>query len=163
LAWEIRALVLGGLVAASTDILIGDAGAPHVLIRPLSRSTPGLFDAWDGNGIDCEIEIAAGSFQGRLRAEIRCDEFQTFLEQIEALIAAPDGTAGLTSMEGQMALSLSGDGGGRVRAAGEAVDVAGSPNRLQFGFEVEPASLSEIARSLEHLLAAFPVKTAPDA
>jgi hypothetical protein len=150
-------------VAASTEVLIGDAGAQHILIRPLSRSTPGLFDAWDGNGIDCEVEIAAGSFQGRFRADIRSDEFHTFLEQIDALSAASDSTASLTSMEGQLAVSLSGDGGGRVRVAGEAVDVVGAGNRLQFGFEVELASVSEIARSLDHLLAAFPVKAAPDA
>jgi hypothetical protein len=150
-------------VAASTEVLIGGAGAQHVLIRPLSRSTPGLFDAGERDGIDCEIEIGAGSFQGRFRADIRSDEFQTFLEQIEALTAAPDGTASLTSMEGQMAVSFSGDGRGRIRVAGEAVDVAGADSRLQFGFEVDSASLSEIARSLEHLLAAFPVRAAPDA
>jgi hypothetical protein len=150
-------------VAASTEVLIGDAAAQHVLIRPLSRSTPGLFDTWDGNGIDCEIEIAAGSFQGRFRADIRSDECHTFLEQIDALTAALDGTASLTSMEGQMALSLTGAENGRIRVVGEAVDIVGVGNRLQFGFEVEHAALSEISRSLEHLLAAFPVKAAPDA
>ena len=150
-------------MAASTEVLIGDAGAQHVLIRPLCRSTPGLFDAWDGNGIDCEIEIAAGSFQGRFRADIRSDEFFTFLEQIEALTVVFDATASLTSMEGQMALSLTGAGGGPVRVAGEAVDVAGMGNRLQFGFEIERTALPEVSHSLEYLLAAFPVEAAPDA
>lgn len=150
-------------MAASTEVLIGDSGAQHVLIRPLSRSTPGLFDAWDGNGIDCEIEIAAGSFQGRFRADIRSDEFLTFLEQTEALTVVLDATASLTSMEGQVALSLTGAGSGPVRVAGEAVDIAGMGNRLQFGFEIEQTALPEISRSLGYLLAAFPVEAAPDA
>lgn len=150
-------------MAASTEVLIGDPGAQHVLIRPLSRSSPGLFDTWDGHGIDCEVEIAAGSFQGRFRADVRSDEFYTFLEQIEGLSTAIDGTASLTSMEGQMALSLTGNGSGRIRVVGEAVDVVGAGNRLQFGFDVDQTALSEISRSLEYLLAAFPVIAAPEA
>jgi hypothetical protein len=150
-------------VAPSTEILIGDLAAQHVLVRPMSRSTPGLFDTWDGNWIDCEVEMAAGGFRGRFRADLRSEEFQTFLEQVEGLSATMEGVAGLTGMEGQIALSLTGEGMGRVRVAGEALDVAGTGNRLQFAFDVDQTCLPEIARSLEHLLSAFPVVGAPDA
>jgi hypothetical protein len=153
----------GARLAASTEILIGDPTAQHVLIRPLSRSTPGLFDASDANGIDCEIEIAAGSFQGRLRADVRSEEFQTFLEQAEGLSVAVEGTASLTAIEGQLALSLSADGIGGIRLVGEAVDLTGPGNRLQFGFDVGQGALDEITRSVASLLAAFPVKAVPDA
>jgi len=143
-------------VAASTEVLIGDSGAQHVLIRPLSRSSPGLFDDRDGNWIDCEVELAAGGFRGRFRTDVSSEEFHTFLEQVEGLSAAVDGTASLTTMEGQIALSLTGNGNGPVRVVGEAVDGAGIVNRLQFGFDIDQALVPEVARSLGDLLAAFP-------
>ncbi len=149
-------------MAASTEVLIGESSAQHVLIRPLSRSNAGLFDERDGNWIDCEVELVAGGFQGRFRTDVSSEEFQTFLEQVDGLSTAVDGTASLTTMEGQIALSLTGDGTGHVRVTGEAVDVAGSGNRLQFGFDMDDASLSGIARSLGYLLAAFPMKDASD-
>ncbi len=147
-------------MAATTEVLIGDSGAQHVLIRPWARSNPGLFDERDGNWIDCEVELSAGGFHGRFRTDVSSEEFQIFMEQVEGVSTAVDGTASLTTMEGQIALSLTGDETGHVRVAGEVVDVAG--NRLQFGFAVNQDALPEIARSLGHLLAAFPTSDSPD-
>lgn len=147
----------------STEILIGDSGAEHVLIRPLFRSHPGLFDYWDANWIDCELQIVAGGFRGSFRADLRSEEFHTFLQEVEGLSRAVQGTASFTTMEGQIALSLTGDGQGQVRVTGDAIDVAGVGNRLQFGFDVDQTYLPQICRSLDHLLAAFPVTGAPDA
>lgn len=150
-------------MAPSTEILVGESAAQHVLIRPLSRSNPGLFDHWDGNWIDCEVEIAAGAFRGRFRANLRSEEFHAFAGQVDELNRTIDRVASLTSMEGQLSLSLAGDGEGHVQVAGEAVDVAGTGNRLQFRFDIDQTYLSEISRSLGYLLAVFPVLGAPDA
>lgn len=147
----------------STDILIGDSGGEHVLLRPLSRSHPGLFDYWDGNWIECEVEIATGGFRGRFRADLRSEEFQTFLEEIEGLSRTLEGAATFSTMEGQIAVSLTGDGKGHVRVQGEAVDTVGIGNRLHFGFETDQTRLPEISRSLQYLLAAFPVTGSPHA
>jgi hypothetical protein len=144
-------------LAASIEILIGDSQAQHVLIRPLSRKHPGLFDDLDGNWIDCELEIMAGGFRGAFRADLRTDEFNAFLEQVQGLIQAPDGSASFTTMEGQIAVFLTGDGKGTVRVHGEAVDEAGGDNRLEFAFDLNQTYLAPICQSLEHLLAAFPV------
>ena len=149
-------------MASSTEILIGELGAQHVLVRPMSRSNPGLFDTWDANGIDCEVAIAAGGFRGTFRADLKSEEFQTFREQVDGLTVTVEGVASLTGLEGQLALSLTGAGRGQVRVVGEALDVAGTGNRLQFAFDVDSSSLPEISRSLEHLLSAFPVIGAPD-
>jgi hypothetical protein len=149
-------------LGASTEILIGDSDAQHVLIRPLFRSQPGLFDERDGNGIDCELEIVAGCFRGGFRADLRSEEFQTFLEELEGLSRTLDGTASFATVEGQIALSLTGDGKGHVRVTGEAIDAAGVGNRLQFVFEIDQPSLPTICESLGHLLAAFPATGAPD-
>jgi hypothetical protein len=150
-------------LGASTEVLIGDSDAQHVLIRPLVRSQPGLFDDRDGNWIDCELEIVAGCFRGGFRADLRSEEFQTFLEEVEGVRRILDGTASFTTMEGQIALALTSDGKGHVRVTGEAIDAAGIGNRLQFAFDIDRTSLPLICESLGHLLAAFPVTGAPDA
>ena len=149
-------------MAASTEMLIGDTNAQHVLIRPLSRKQPGLFDDLDGNWIDCELEIVAGGFRAAFRADLRTDEFNAFLEQVQGLIQALDGSASLTTMEGQIAVFLTGDGKGTFHVRGEAVDEPGGPNRLEFGFDLDQTLLAPICQSLELLLAAFPVIRAAD-
>jgi hypothetical protein len=148
-------------VTSSTEILIGDLDAQHLLIRPLSRRQPGLFDDRDANRIDCDIEVAAGAFRGSFRADLRSEEFRRFLEDLEALTRTQDHVASFTTVEGHLALALQADGSGRIRVAGEAIDEAG--NRLQAGFDIDQSRLPEICRSLEHLLAAFPVIETPDA
>lgn len=149
-------------MAASTEILIGDPGGEHLLIRPLSRSHPGLFDYWDGNWIDCELQIVAGGFRGSFRADLRSDEFHAFLEEVERLNRTLQGAASFSTMEGQIAFSLAGGDTGHVRVAGEAIDTAGIGNRLQFGFDVDQACVKAIGRSLEDLLTAFPVTGSSD-
>ena len=144
-------------MASSTEILIGDSEGEHVLIRPLSRSHPGLFDYEDGNWIASELHIAAGGFRGSFRADLRSEEFHTFLEEMEALSRTLQGTARFATMEGQIALSLTGDGKGHVHLDGEAIDYAATGNRLQFHLDIDQTYLPEICRSLEYLLAAFPV------
>ena len=102
----------------STEILIGDPGGQHLLIRPLSRNHPGLFDRGDANWIDCELQIVAGGFRGAFRSNLRSEEFRTFLDELEGLSRTLQGTASFAAMERQLALSLSGDGKGHVGSAG---------------------------------------------
>jgi hypothetical protein len=150
-------------VAPSTEIVIGDVGAQHVLIRPVARSSPGLFDNWDANGLICEVELAAGGFRAAFSADMRSEEFQAFMDQILELERTVDGAATFATIEGQVALSLSADSNGRVRVAGEALDSPGDGNRLTFHFEIDRPDLSQISRAIGHLLAAYPVVEAPDA
>jgi hypothetical protein len=148
-------------VAASTEILIGDADGQHVLIRPLYRSHPGLFDYWDGNWIECEIEISAGGFRGKFPASLRSEEFRPFLDGLHALSRALEGTASFATMEDQLELSLTADGTGHVHVSGEATDAAGIGNRLRFEFDVDQTYLPAICQSLEAILVAFPIVDAP--
>jgi autotransporter translocation and assembly factor TamB len=150
-------------VTASTEILIGNPEAQQVLIRPLFRSQPDLFDFKDGNWIDCELQVAAGGFRGSFRADLRSEEFQSFLEEMEALKRAVEGTATLSTLEGQIALALTADGVGPVRVTGEAIDAKEDGNRLQFSFEIDQTEVPAICQSLSNLLAAFPAMGVSDA
>jgi hypothetical protein len=150
-------------VAPSTEILIGDAAAQHVLIRPMSRSLPGLFEHLDGNWIDCEVQIAVGGFRGQFRADLRAEEFAAFLTEVLALQGTLEGAATLTTMEGQLAVTLTGDGKGNVHVQGTAVDGSETGNQLEFGFDIDQTYLPQIAQCLEAFLAAYPVIHPTDA
>jgi hypothetical protein len=149
-------------VADSTDILIGDPDGQRVLIQPQGRQHPGLFDYWDGNWIVCDIQLHAGGFRGGFQASLRSEEFEAFLAELRVLADTPEGTAAFSAVEGQLALTLAGDGRGRVRVTGEAQDEAGIGNRLHFEFEIDQTSLPRINEGLMHLLRAFPVTGTPD-
>jgi hypothetical protein len=149
-------------VTASTEVLIGDADGQHVLIRPLFRSQPDLFDIKDGNWIDCELQIVAGGFRGGFRADLRSEEFHSFSEEMAGLSRTLEGTATFSTLDGQIALSLTGEATDRVRVTGEAIDSKENGNRLQFSFDLDQAHLPPICRSLDHLLGAFPVTSTSD-
>jgi hypothetical protein len=150
-------------VTASTEVLIGDVEAEHVMIRPLFRSQADLFDVRDGNWIDCEVQVAAGGFRGNFRADLRSEEFQGLSAELDALNQTLEGTATFSTLDGQLALTLTGDSAGRVRVTGEAVDAAEHGNRLHFSLEIDRAHVPPICESLNALLAAFPVTHVTDA
>jgi hypothetical protein len=144
-------------VTPTTEILIANPDGQQLLIRALSRSHPGLFDHGDGNWIDCEIDVHAGAFHGSFRADLRTEEFHAFLEQLEGMRRTAEGTASFSTMEGQLAFTVTGDASSVLRLTGEAIDAAGIGNRLQFAFDLDRLALADVCRSLETLLAAFPV------
>jgi len=153
----------GDTMTASTELMIGDENGQHVVVRALSRRHPGLFDYWDGNWVACEVEIVTSGFRGTFPADLRSEEFRAFLEEVEGLSRTLDGAASFSTMERQIAFSLAGDRRGHVRVHGEACDAPGSDNRLHFSFHIDQTYLPQIHRSLQVILAAFPVVEAADA
>ena len=149
-------------MADSTEILIGDLDGQRILIQPHGRRQSSLFDNWDDNWISCDVHVSAGAFRGSFAASLRSEEFQAFLDQIQSLDQTVEGTAAFSTVEGQIEISLAGDGKGRVRVQGIAVDQPGVGNRLHFEFEIDRTSLPQISAALEHLLTAFPVTGTPD-
>jgi hypothetical protein len=150
-------------VTATTEILIGDANGEHVVMNVLSRRSPGLFDHWDGNWLACELQISVGGFRAAFRADLRSEEFLTFLGEVEALSRALDGAATFFTIEEQIRLTLTADGLGHIRVQGEARDLPGSDNHLHFAFDIDQTYLPQICRSVEVVLAAFPVVGSADA
>lgn len=144
-------------MAASTEVHIGGETADYVAIQPLYRTHPGLFSYEDGNWLTCQISVVSGSFRGSFDACLRCEEFPPFLRNLEALSQTLEGAATFSTMEGQLALTLTGDGKGHVQVTGEAMDEAGTGNRLEFTFNIDQTYLPLICTSLQDLLAAFPV------
>ena len=144
-------------MTASTELVIGDANAEHLVIRALSRSHPNLFDHGAGNWIACEIEVHAGGFLGRFPADLRAEDFSAFMEEAEALGMTLDGSASFSTLEGQITFSLATDGRGQLRVRGKASDASGSDNRLDFGFDIDQTYVPQICGALQVLVTAFPV------
>jgi hypothetical protein len=139
------------------DLLIGDAGGQHVLFTVLGRKHPGLFDHWDGNWLASEVKVAVGGFRAAFRADLRAEELQAFRDQIDALVQSVEGAASFSTLEGQIALTISGDVRGHVSVRGEARDVPAGDNLLQFAFEIDQTYLKSIYVSLDAIVSAFPV------
>jgi hypothetical protein len=139
------------------DLLIGDADGQHVLITVLGRKHPGLFDHCDGNWLACEVRIAAGSFRAAFRADLRAEELLAFRDQIDALVQSVEGAASFSTLEGQIAMTISGDVKGQVSVRGEARDMPASDNLLQFAFEIDQTYLKTVSLSLDATISAFPL------
>ena len=149
-------------MTVNPDILIGSADAQHVLIRPIARLQPGLFDDRDANWIACEVQVAAGPFHGALPVDLPLDQLTIFLDDIGALDAMAAAVATFTNGGGQLSISLARADAGPIEASGDIIDPDGS-TRLQFAFSIDADDLRESRRGLEQLLAAYPVVRAAGA
>lgn len=130
------------------DVCIGSAPTERVGIVIHCADDP---DGW----LDCEIEVAAGGFNGRFRAFLRTADFPPFRKQLQHLYKRLEGVASFTTLEGQLALRLTGDGKGHISVEGSAVDVAGTGNRLIFEFEIDQTYLSRVIAELERVERGF--------
>ena len=138
-------------------VLIGDEGGQHLLMRALHRPDPQETDYWDGNWIESQVLVAAGGFHGSIGLSLRAEEFVDFRDQLASLSERLDGTARFSTMEGQLKLTLSGDGKGHVLVEGVVLDEAGVGNSLSFSFEIDQTYLSGLLQSLDAVITRFPV------
>ncbi len=92
----------------------------------------------------------------RCVSNVKSEEFQAFLDEVEGMIGTLEGAATLTTMEGQLSVAIAIADDEQMRVTGEASDALASGNRLRFAFEIERAQVPAIARSLDYLLTAFP-------
>ena len=79
------------------------------------------------------------------------------LDEIEASGTSLENAANFDATSGQIDLSLIGDGAGSILVAGYVADAEEDGNRLEFAFAMGAAAMPELVRSLEQVLAAFPL------
>lgn len=65
-------------VSTNMELLLGSRSSNFLSIQPLSRSYPDATDYWDGNWLQTEVQVHAGTFSGKVQAELRADDFQSF-------------------------------------------------------------------------------------
>lgn len=140
-------------------LLVGRAGADHLAIQPSHRMYPDARDAWDGNWLAARIEVQAGGFQGVINANLRCEDFVGFREQLMRIVKERTGEASFDTMEEWVVAHVVGDGRGHWQAVCEVKDDPGTGNRLYFmlTIEDEPA-MRAILDALDRIVAAFPIQ-----
>ncbi len=145
------------------ELRIEGSEQQYILVQVLRRSLPTAMDYWDGNWLEVQIEARIGAWSGRYDATLRVEEFTAFREAIEKLQAGRVQEARFESMEGQLNLTLYADGRERFMIDGDARDVAGYGNQLQFKeWVVAQEQPGLLVRQLTDIEAEFSLRGKPD-
>jgi hypothetical protein len=145
----------------TVEVRIGSSEREGLTIHVLGRMHPAATDYWDGNWLLAPIDIAVGAYSGRVDAGLRVDELARFRTELEALYQTLDGDAHLSSIEGWVDMTASGDGLGHVTVAGSTRDRPGVGNQLFFRLEVDQTFLPPIIEALLAVERALPVLGRP--
>ena len=128
----------------------------EVIVSGYERQPVG--DYHDDNWLAVEVSLSVGGFRGRFPASFLTEELLTFRAQIAELYKTLKGEAEFVTIEGQLFLSLIGNGRGGVSLRGEAWDGAGIGNHLQFELELDQTQLAATLRELDDVIERFPIR-----
>jgi len=141
---------------------IGRGVSEYLNVQVTGRSHPGSEDYWDGNWVNADIEIDAGSFQARYGAYLRVEELKDFRDAVARLYSFDSKEAKFQTMEEQLHINITGNGLGHFTAECEALDQAGIGNRLVFSLEFDQTEIPEILKGLDATVREYPVKGDPE-
>jgi hypothetical protein len=142
---------------------IGSSESQHLTVTPLYRPHETSQDFWDGNWLESKVDIRVGGFRGHFRASLRAEEFQRFKDQFAELYQDLKGSAEFSSLEDWLTVRVKGDGLGHFEAKCQAMDEAGTGNRLEFRLAFDQTDIPAMVKGLEQILEAFPVRENSDA
>ena len=127
---------------------IGGEDSEYVRVEHLRDNGDGWFSA--------DVRVAVGAFRGGYSADFNSWAFSDFLAQLETLYRSVGGTASFTSYERQLELVLSCNAQGHVQLRGEAMDLAGTGNKLIFRLDLDQTYVPAIISSLQSALQLYP-------
>jgi hypothetical protein len=131
---------------------VGGTAHDYVRVEALGQDDEG----W----IHVRVEIMVGAFSGAFRATFDTGAFVRFAAELRVLYGALRSVATFSTLEGQLELIFEGDGRGHVEVRGEAVDVAGTGNRLGFRLRIDQTYVPRILQDVETVLAKYPARVA---
>jgi hypothetical protein len=129
---------------------IGGESANFVRVAIVGDSGQGWLPA--------KIEVAAGAFRGSYSADLTSMALSRFATELEKLYAAVSGTAVFTDYEGQLELRMVCDVRGHIRLKGEAMDIAGTGNKLTFELELDQTNVPPVLTSLKSCVERHPAR-----
>jgi hypothetical protein len=127
---------------------IGGENTEYVRVTNLRDNEDGWFSA--------DVEIVAGGFRGSYSADFNSWAFSDFQEQLEKLYSTVSGSASFTSYEAQLELKLDCDICGHIQLCGEAMDLAGTGNKLIFDLAIDQTHVPKVISSLQNALKRYP-------
>ena len=107
-------------------------GQQHEFLRIVvsSREYTDAEDYWDGNWLNCEVEVMAGRFRGRVLGTFRAEEFARLRSDVASLVESDEGQASFATMECQLSFELIKDKMGGVRCKGVLMEDPAQEDRL---------------------------------
>jgi hypothetical protein len=109
-------------------------------------------DGW----LSARVELAVGRFSGTYSADLTSMAFSRFAAELAVMYDTVSGVAAFTDYERQIELLCKCDVKGHVSVAGEAMDFAGTGNRLTFRLDLDQSHLPRILSDLRVLIQAYP-------
>jgi len=102
--------------------------------------------------LPAHVAVAAGAFSGSFDMSIRLEELSAFRDELSQLSRTLAGEARLRTIEGQLSLRVAGNGRGEVRVLGEARDISGGGNRLEFELAIDQTHVRSTLEQLNALV-----------
>jgi hypothetical protein len=110
-------------------------------------------DGW----LPSQITVRVGAFHGEFPSNLDVWAFSRFASELKMLYESLKGTASFSSYDGQLELTLTGDGLGHVMVTGEAMDYAGIGNKLTFRLAtLDQTELPALLRDLNAISTTYP-------
>ena len=109
-------------------------------------------DGW----LPSKVEVRAGAFSGEYPCYLDTWAFARFSREVRDLYETLKGTATFTTYEGQLEIVLVGDGLGHVDVKVQAMDYAGTGNKLSIRLGIDQTSLPSLIKELDSIVAAYP-------
>lgn len=125
-------------------------GTEHEFARVEVRGANG--DGW----LPSLVEVSAGAFRGAFPSDLDCWAFARFAREVRELHKTLKGTATFSTYEKQLELSLVGDGLGHIQVRAEAMDYAGTGNKLIFRLDIDQTELPPLMKDLDAIADAYP-------
>lgn len=124
----------------------------------LERQFPDAADAWDGNWLNVIAHCGAqGAFVTVTGPILRLDEVKAWLEELEELDRTLKGTAGFSTMEANLSVSLEGQERGQIAASCRI-----TPDQLtqshEFLFAMDQSYLKGILSQCRLVLKTYPLR-----
>jgi hypothetical protein len=137
---------------------IGGSERNKVTVEVVNYERAASGESHDDNWVNVAVRVSAGAFSGTFAASFITDEFVAFRSQLRELYKTLKGEATFTTMEGQLALNVVGDGRGGITLKGEALDQPGIGNCLTFELALDQTYLASTLDGLDQIIATFPVR-----
>jgi len=135
-----------------TELLFGERGSDHVLVRVLGKAFPEAILEFDRDQLQCEIEISAGPFQGGYQALWMRSRLLAFRDSLTALYASLDGSVELIPEYGtSLRLTIGAELGGHVVIDCNAVPDSAWGPWLRFQIRTDQTYLPDVITSLNEI------------
>jgi len=141
----------------SETLRIRGKSGDYINIKIVSRCYPTETDYWDGNWLNTEIYLRSGTLKHKINANLRTDEFDSLLRELDPVCASLKGTAKFEAMEECLILEIEGHGDGTFVATGSVKSTPGARNKLGFSLDFDKGDLLRIMSELNALLRKFPI------